>query len=168
MQDKALATEDKVLVGEKARLRMKNAEQRVEVNLPNMIQVMIKLARILAEEVDCLDTMRIKDMEALQEDKWRYTRILDFMKRYVDEHPAIRDTFLEEDKETFREVAAIFNEVLAENHEKLLVAKEINHLMVEAIAEVVREESQKVGYSARGITGETMRGAPSISLNQTI
>lgn len=163
-------TVDAVNVGPAAQMHMDGADSRGRqpVQLGDMIAVTARLAQILAEEVDCLDEMRIADIEKLQDEKRRLGRTLEAMKREVERRPELKNTFALEEIETFREVSEIFNEVLHENHRRLLVAKEINFRVVQAISDVVREESQRTGYSRRGTQAESRDKAPSISLNKTI
>lgn len=160
---------DAVNIGATAQMRM-GAEQpqRRTINLSEMIAATARLAQILAEEVDCLDEMRITDIEKLQDEKRRLTKGLEIMKREVERNPEIAKTFAAEDVAAFHEVSKIFDEVLQENHRKLLVAKEINFRVVQAISDVVKEESQRIGYTQRGKQPSARDTAASISLNKTI
>lgn len=172
MENRTQQPADMVNVAAAARMHMRNAEEggrtRTPVNLPDMIAIVARLAQLLAEEVDCLDEMRITDIEALQEEKRRLSRTLEMMKREVERRPEIKNSFAPEDVAVFHEVSAIFDEVLQENHRKLLVAKEINLRVVQAISDVVKEEVVRQSYNQRGNKG-VMRGAvPSVSLNKTI
>lgn len=171
MEQQHPQTGDTVNVAPAARMRMQEdgrSRGPISVKLPDMIAITARLAQILAEEVDCLDEMRIRDIEALQAEKRRLTRTLEAMKREVERRPEIRDGFTAEDIETFHDVSTIFDEVLQENHRKLLVAKEINFRVVQAISDVVKEEMVRHGYNQLGTTSQQRVGAPSISLNKTI
>lgn len=162
---------DTVNVAPAAQMRMQAEEKsktRTPIRLPDMIAITARLAQILAEEVDCLDEMRIRDIEELQDEKRRLTRTLEAMKREVDRRPEIRETFAAEDLDQFAEVSDIFNEVLQENHRKLLIAKEVNARVVMAIADVVKEEMQRHNYNQRGAQGINRDTPPSLSLNKTI
>lgn len=165
-------TGDAVEVGSAARARMQRSEggtrPRNPIDLQDMIAITSRLAHILAEEVDCLDEMRISDIEKLQDEKRRLSRTLEVMKREVERRPELRQSFAAEDIEVFRQVSEIFNEVLQENHRKLLVAKEINFRVVQAISDVVCEESMRNGYNQRGLTGGHRDSTPYVSLNKTI
>lgn len=163
---------DVVNVATAARMHMRGAEEtgnaRTPVKLPDMIAIVARLVQILAEEVDCLDEMRITDIEGLQDEKRRLSRTLEMMKREVERRPELKSSFAEEDVAVFHEVSGIFDEVLQENHRKLLVAKEINFRVVQAISDVVKEEMVRHGYNQRGTKGAMRGAAPSISLNKTI
>lgn len=172
MEQQQPHTGDAVNVGAAAQMRMRHAEtgnrDRKPVDLHDMIAVTTRLAQILAEEVDCLDEMRISDIEELQDEKRKLSRTLELMKREVERRPDIKRSFQPEDIAVFHQVSEIFEEVLQENHRKLLIAKEINFRVVQAISDVVCEENVRTGYNRRGKAGEARDGAPSISLNKTI
>lgn len=162
-------TGDAVNVGAAAKMHMQgSARSRHAVELRDMIAVTTRLAQILAEEVDCLDEMRISDIEKLQDEKRKLSRTLEVMKREVDRRPEIKHSFAADEVEVFAQVSEIFDEVLQENHRKLLIAKEINFRVVQAISDVVREEAVRTGYDRRGATGEHRDTTPSVSLNKTI
>lgn len=171
MQNHTQPTTDTVNVARATRMRISAEESntpRTPVRLGDMIAITARLAQILAEEVDCLDEMRIRDIEELQDEKRRLSRTLEVMKREVDRRPEIKQTFSADEVATFNDVSEIFNEVLQENHRKLLVAKEINFRVVQAISDVVKEEMVRHGYNQLGTTAQSRDGAPSISLNKTI
>lgn len=158
---------DAVNVGAAARVKMEGGQQPV-VQLADIIAVTARLAQVLAEEVDLLDAMRIRDMEGLQEEKRKLIRSLTMMKRELDRQPDAKANFAPGDVQAFHQVSQIFNEILQENHRRLLVAKEINLQVVQAIADVVKEESERAGYSRKGGKKMGKDAPPSISLNETI
>lgn len=163
---------DAVDVGAAAQMHIRSADapvrNRPPVQLGDIIAVTTRLVQILAEEVDCLDEMRIHDIDGLQEEKRRLSRALEAMKREVELRPEIRRGFAEDEVALFNEISGIFDEVLQENHRKLLIAKEINYRVVQAISDVVREESVRAGYDRRGAIGEQRDATPYVSLNKTI
>ena len=136
--------------------------------LTDMMAVMGRLAQVLAEEVDCLDSMKIKGMEGLQEEKSRLTRTLTAMKRRLDRTPDLLGEISDEEKAAYHQVADIFNNVMEENRQRLLVAKEVNYRMVQAICDVVEEENRRSGYSHTGGMTHRRDGTSSVSLNETI
>lgn len=161
---------DAVEVGKAAQARMgRQAKgESVPVNLPDMVAIMARLAQVLAEEVDHLDAMQIKKIEGLQDEKRKLSRTLAIMKRELDRQPELLESTDAEDVAAFQKVARIFDEVLQENHRKLLVAKEINYRVVQAISDVVEEEALRPGYNQRGTKARRRDGTPSVSLNETI
>lgn len=142
--------------------------QSFPISLSDLTALTIRLARVLAEEVDCLAHMKIKDIEVLQEEKTRLARTIGLMKGELERNPSVIETFTEDEKESFRQVSSVFDTVLEENRRRLLVAKEVNMSVVQAISDVVREEAQRAGYNRRGGNGMNRALAPSVSLNKTI
>lgn len=142
---------------------------RLSFQLHDLTTLTVRLAHVLAEEVDCLEQMRVKQIEKLQDEKTRLTRTIAAMKKEIEQVPDYSEYFSEEEKGEFRRVAEVFAEVLEENRQKLLVAKSLNEQVVHAIADVIREESSRAGYNQRGKTGSANRdGTPSVTLNKTI
>lgn len=140
----------------------------MSMTLGDLTALTVRLARVLAEEVDLLEQMKIKEIENLQEEKNRLTRSIAVMKKELERLPSLTEKFLPDEVEAFRKVAAVFGHVLEENRRKLMAAKEINLSMVRAIADVIREEAQRNGYNRKGINGTNRALSPSISLNKTI
>ena len=62
----------------------------------------------------------------------------------------------------------VFNDILEENHRKLLIAKEINGKVVQAITAVVKETSMSRVYDGKGTTGKQPYMTLSVTLNKTI
>jgi hypothetical protein len=57
---------------------------------------------------------------------------------------------------------------LEENHRKLLLAREVNHKIVQAITSVVKDATRKKSYDGNGKSGAAPFEALSVTLNQTI
>lgn len=142
--------------------------QRLSFSLHELTTLTIRLAHVLAEEVDCLEEMRVRDIEKLQAEKTRLTRVITAMKQEIERVHGYEDYFRPEEKEEFRRVAAVFEEVLEENRQRLLVAKSLNEQMVQAIADVVCEEAARAGYNQKGKNGMDRSMTPSVTLNKTI
>lgn len=140
----------------------------VPFTLKDVIAVTARLAQLLAQEVDLLNEMRVKDIEKVQDEKQRLTRSLVLMRRELDRRPDLLKSEDPEDMQVFKQVAEIFEHVLHENNRKLMLAKEINHRVVQAISDVVQEETMRAGYNKRGMNSRQLHATPSISLNQTI
>lgn len=142
--------------------------QGFPITLSDLTALTIRLARVLAEEVDLLSQMKVKDIGELQEEKTRLSRTIGLMKGELERNPSVMESFTEDEKESFRQVSSVFDTVLEENRRRLLVAKEVNMQVVQAISDVVREEAQRAGYNRRGSNGMNRALAPSVSLNKTI
>jgi hypothetical protein len=126
------------------------------------------LAQLLAEEVDLLGDMKVKKIEALQKEKVFLTNALEAQRKLIERHPYMKDTIPSRDKKDLEDVAAVFQNILEENHRKLLLAKEINHKIVQAITDVVKETTQSRTYNGNGYTGMAAFNTLSITLNKTI
>lgn len=160
------AGRDAVHVGSAAQQHMEGG--RPQAGLNDMVAVMARLAQILAQEVDLLDDMKIKEIEKLQDEKRKLTKLLTTMKRDMDRAGVSVQDFAEHEIITFHEMAIIFNDILQENQQKLLVAKEINYRVVQAISDVVQEEAQRPGYGRTGTKSNDRAGSASVSLNERI
>lgn len=158
---------DAIEVGRTAQMRMEGAV-RTQVDLSDVITVTVRLAQLLAQEVDYLDAMKIRELEGLQEEKRKLAKALVMMKREIERNPDVKKSFKPADVDTFTRVSEIFDGVLEENYRKLLVSKEINLRIVQAISDVVKEETLRTGYNKKGLKGHQREAPPSVSLNETI
>lgn len=136
--------------------------------MQDVITLTARLAQLLAEEVDLLGDMKVKRIEALQQEKIFLTNALDAQRKLIERHPYMMDTIPSRDKKDLEEVAAVFENILEENHRKLLMAKEINHKVVQAITDVVKETTQSRTYNGSGYTGMAAFNTLSVTLNKTI
>lgn len=143
-------------------------EKARSLDVKAIITVTARLAQLLAEEVDLLTDMKVSKIEALQNEKLYLTNALEAQKKLINKHPALLDTIPSQDKNDLQEVVDVFNNILEENHRKLLLAKEINHKIVQAITSVVKESSLSKTYDDQGITGAAPYETLSVTLNQTI
>lgn len=143
-------------------------EDPIKIDMQSIITVTARLAQLLAEEVDLLSDMKVSKIEALQQEKLFLVSALEAQRKLVDKHPYVIDTIPSQDKKDLQEVVDIFNTILEENHRKLLLAKEVNHKIVQAITQVVKESTLSKAYDDRGINGAAPFEALSVTLNQTI
>lgn len=143
-------------------------EKAPDFQMNDVIMLTARLAQILAEEVDLLKEMKVKQIEGLQKEKIFITNALEAQRKMIDRHPYIMDTIPSRDKKDLEDVAEVFQNILEENHRKLLLAKSVNHKIVEAITEVVKETTQSRVYNGSGYTGAAAFNTLSITLNQTI
>lgn len=147
----------------------KNTTERpVKVDIQGVITLTARLAQLLAEEVDLLADMKISKIEALQQEKLFLTSALDVQRKLIDQHPYLIDTIPSQDKKDLQEVVDVFNTILEENHRKLLLAKEINHKVVQAITQVVKENTLSKAYGETGDHGAAPFETLSVTLNRTI
>ncbi len=132
------------------------------------ITLTARLAQLLAEEVDLLTEMKVARIEALQKEKIFITSALEAQRKLIDRHPYLLETIPSQDKKDLEEVVEVFNGLLEENHRKLLIAKEINHKIVQAITAVVKEQSMSHVYDGKGLTTSQSGMTLSVTLNKTI
>jgi len=138
------------------------------INIKDVITLTARLAQLLAEEVDLLTDMKVSKIEALQQEKLFLVGALDAQRKLVSKSPQVLETIPSSDRKDLEEVVEVFNTILEENHRKLLLAKEVNHKIVEAITSVVRENTQSRVYDGKGITGSAPFETLSVTLNKKI
>jgi hypothetical protein len=149
--------------------QLPQTERIPSLKIQDVITVTARLAQLLAEEVDLLSDMKVAKIEALQQEKLFLVGALEAQRKLVAKHPEILETIPSQDKKDLEDVVELFKDILEENHRKLLMAKEVNYKIVEAVTAVVKESTQSRTYSASGVSGtaapfETL----SITLNKTI
>lgn len=139
-----------------------------DFRVQDVITLTARLAQLLAEEVDLLGDMKVKKIEALQSEKQFITNALEAQKKLIDRHPHLAETIPSTDRKDLEEVVRVFEDILHENHRKLLLAKEVNHKIVQAITAVVKENTQSRVYNGNGFAGAAAFNTLSVTLNQTI
>lgn len=139
-----------------------------EIKVKDIITLTARLAQLLAEEVDLLAEMKVSKIEALQQEKLFLVGALDAQRKLVDKHPYLVDTIPSQDKKDLEEVVHVFNNILAENHRKLLLAREVNHKIVQAITRVVQQNTMSRTYNGSGSTGFAPYETLSVTLNKKI
>lgn len=145
-----------------------NTTPTPDFRVNDVVMLTARLAQLLAEEVDLLGDMKVKKIEALQQEKIFLTNALEAQRKLLERHPYIADTIPSRDKKDFEEVAKVFENILHENHRKLLLAKEINHKVVQAITDVVKQNTLSRTYNGNGTTGAAAFNNLSVTLNKTI
>lgn len=134
----------------------------------DVVMLTARLAQLLAEEVDLLGDMKLKRIEELQSEKIFLTNALEAQRKMIERHPHVMETIPSRDKKDLEDVAEVFQNILVENHRKLLLAKEVNHKIVQAITEVVKETTQSRTYNGSGYTGAAAFNTLSVTLDKTI
>jgi small-conductance mechanosensitive channel len=128
----------------------------------DMLKLLIaRLAQLLAQEADFLDAMNIGGVAMLQAEKKALVDALEKQKKLMTRRNRLMDSITEEQREDLYELVQLFNIVLGENHKRLLVAKEINARVVEAITELANENAKQSFYTNKGHRA----GDPSVSLS---
>lgn len=138
------------------------------LRMQDVVTLTARLAQVMAEEVDLLGSMRVSKIEALQKEKLFLINALEAQRKLVAKHPHVRETIPSQDIRDFEEVVQVFNDILEENHHKLLLAKKVNHQIVQAITSVVKDHTKSASYSMKGTNGIAPFETLSVTLNQTI
>lgn len=133
------------------------------VNVENVIVLTARLAQVLAEEADLLADMRVAAIEKLQREKMLLAGALEKQKKLFDRFPHKLHEIGYEERERLEQIVEIFESIMKENYRRLLVAREVNRKVVEAIADVVSDAQARGLYDKHG-----MSGAPADSLSVTI
>lgn len=139
-----------------------------ELNIQDVVTLTARLAQLLAEEVDLLGEMKVAKIEALQKEKHFLINALEAQRKLVDRNPHLLETIPSQDKKDLQDVVELFNDILEENHRKLLVAKEINHKIVQAITDVVKQSTRRPVYDGKGTTNQAPYETLSVTLDKTI
>lgn len=139
-----------------------------EIRIRDVVTLTARLAQLLAEEVDCLGNMKIKDIEKLQHEKIFITNALEAQRKLLERNPASLAAASLRDKEDLKNIIEVFNNILAQNHRRLMLAKEVNHKIVSAIKEVVRDHTSSKIYSGDGMTHSTSYETLSVTLDSRI
>ncbi len=154
--------------GESRIMDKKDSSEVFTFKPQDVVMLTARLAQLLAEEVDLLGDMKLKKIEELQNEKIFLTNALEAQRKMIERHPYVMDTIPSRDKKDLEDVAAVFQNILDENHRKLLLAKEVNHKIVQAITEVVKETTQSRTYNGSGYTGTAAFNTLSVTLDKTI
>ena len=139
-----------------------------ELKAQDVITLTARLAQLLAEEVDLLSEMKISKIEALQQEKQFLTAALDAQRKLIEKHPHLTETIPFQDKEDLKRVVEVFNDILEENQRKLLLAKEVNYKIVQAITDVVKQHTRSNVYDGKGSSGIAPYETLSVTLNKRI
>lgn len=151
-----------------AREAAKDAAKQIRINARDIITVSARLAQVMAEEVDLLKAGKVKQIEGLLEEKLFLVDALETYKKVLKRHPELSETIPSHDKKDLEAMIDIFNHVLEENHQRLQMAREVNHQMVKAIREVVTEHAETPYYGENGMRSIAPFERLSVTLNQTI
>ena len=137
------------------------------INMENVMALIARLAQILALEVDHLKEMDVAALEPMLNEKKWLTKAIELQLKRVTKYPHLLENISDEDREEFRDLVSVFNDIKQENHRRLLAAKEVNARVVEAITEVVNEHNRKPNYDRQGVP-ESKLNAVSVTLNEHV
>ncbi len=138
-----------------------------KLDVESIIALTARLAQLLAQEADLLTGMNIRDIETLQKEKLLLVDALEAQKRHIERNPHLLNTISDSEALEMAQIIEIFHKIMMENHHRLLIAKEVNQKVVEAIADVVNEAAGSGFYDKHGKSEPSVRPV-SVSLNKTI
>ncbi len=144
------------------------AIEQPKLKMQDVVTITARLAQILAEEVDLLNSMRVSKIADLQSEKLFLISALEAQRKLLDKHPQLSESIPSQDKKDLEEVVSVFNDILEENHHKLLLAKKVNQEIVKAITSVVQDNNRRASYSMRGTSDTAPFQTLSVTLNKTI
>jgi hypothetical protein len=136
----------------------------VDVNM--LILLISRLAQVLGREVDMLEVMDIKGLSALQHEKIALVDALEKQKKLIARRPEVLNELNDDMRDNLAELLHIFGAVAHENHNRLMVAKEVNQLVVDAIMDTTHENLRRGLYNEKGFHAE--ENSMALSLNKTI
>jgi DNA-binding protein H-NS len=132
----------------------------------NVLTLLIsRLAQLLAQEADLLDAMDMSAVAAMQDEKIKLVDALEKQKKLLSRRNQLREALSDEQREQLGELISIFEEIMQENYKRLLVAKEVNGRVVQAVKDMANEQARQSFYTENG----ERAGDPSVcfSLNQS-
>lgn len=147
-------------------LREPDADSR-RLDANTVMLLTARLAQVLAAETDLLSAMRVSEIEKLQREKVLLVEALERQKRLIERRPELLSTISDEQALELAQIIEIFQAVMKENHRRLLIAREVNRKVVEAISEAVTEANQHQIYDHKGAP-DTSTGSVSVSLDKRI
>jgi flagellar biosynthesis/type III secretory pathway chaperone len=150
--------------GDEATIDLSDATR---VDVESVIALTARLAQVLAEEADLLADMRVRDIESLQKEKLQLLDALEAQKRFLDRNPGVLSDLTDEESLELAQIVEIFQTVMRENHRRLLIAREVNRTVLEAISEAVQDAGKSGFYDHKGLP-ERSGSSVSMSVNQTI
>lgn len=139
-----------------------------QIKIQDVMTLTARLAQLLAEEADLLGAMKIKEIEKLQAEKLFLTNAIDAQRKLIEKHPHLLDTIPSRDKHDMEALVEVFNNILEENHRKLLLAREVNHKIVSAIKDVVKDHTVSKNYSGNGVSQNKPYENLSVTLDKVI
>ena len=139
-----------------------------QVNVDDVITLTARLAQVLAEEADLLEQMKVSDITNLQKEKIMLTKALELMKKQIARNPDILEEMDEQQRDDLHSVVMVFNEILEENYKRISMARAVNRRIVDAISDVVKEQSTKDTYDKKGQANSPAIDSVCVTLNEKV
>lgn len=146
-----------------------NAPQQppiADLDVYDLIAVTAQLKAILERETEHLKLMEVKELAKLQEEKLKLTKLMEGYKSILSKRPELIRALDPASREELVELTDGFNEALAENLRRTAVARAVNQRIVQAIMEVVTENTHAGTYNKYGASAVPSDMAVSFNLNE--
>lgn len=131
------------------------------IDVEGIVALTARLSQVLAQEVEFLAEMQIKELEGLQKEKTQLLDALEGQKRHIDSNPHLLTLLSDDDCLELAQIIEIFQGIMKENHRRLLIAREVNLKVTEAIVNAVNKDAKTTNYTKQGSTDS---GQKSISM----
>lgn len=142
--------DDELVAEEVPSAREEQALKGKRIDVESIVALTVRLAQVLAQEADLLAEMKIKDIEKLQKEKNSLLDALESQKRFIDRNPELIKQMTDDECLELAQIIEVFQTVMRENYRRLLIAKEVNLKVVEAISSVVKDATKNGLYDEAG------------------
>lgn len=139
-----------------------------ELQVADLIALTARLAQVLAQEADLLEAMQVGKIADLQDEKQALVGALDSVKKQLAKRPHLLRQMGAEEREDLAQVVGVFHAVLEENYRRLSMARAVNQKIVEAITEVIQENTRNEVYDRKGTSGKPVVDSVSITLDKQV
>jgi len=146
-----------------------------QIHMSDLLRDMAQLKALLMRETALLCAMRIKDVEALNEEKLRLISRVELQKRLIESDPARLTGGELYSKESLKAMAKDIEKTARINYQETLKAREINRKVLAVVSgEMEKYERRTSGYNRGGYhTGYNPAAtAPTagyaVAINQTV
>ncbi len=132
-----------------------------------------ELTAILKRETDILKTMRIADIKPILARKQEIALEMEKQRGLLHDAPELITALTDTEKDNLRALAAEYDEAVQEYQIELFKAQRVNALILQNLAEHVRDHvQQNRGYGRNGTQNmsgiELARNTPAIKFNENI
>lgn len=134
----------------------------------DVITLVARLAQVMAESTDLLRAGEIDAMKPFEDEKVRLVTVLEKQKAYLKQHPEISGGYTPEQQQSLKDVFQVMEHVRDEHYRELMLAKEINGKVMEAIAECVDEAQRDARYQFNGAGNPPFEPPASVTLNKKV
>lgn len=120
------------------------------IDIGGMVALITRLAEVMSEEILILRDMKLGELEETTEEKRKLVAALEVQKREIDKNPHFLTMLDKEELETLQEVDEIYREICEENRRQLFLAREVNAIIVNTVAEAIKSDEMGQVYHQSG------------------